>query len=525
MPVLQFSNINHQFDNGDQLFQQLSGSMGESRVGLVGRNGVGKSILISILVGEITPTEGSVVLSSSFAIYKQQPSELLASELSIAQFLGKSAVLEAINQIEDGAYSEALFEIVGEEWDLLSRLGQQLLAMGLPQDPYFPCAKLSGGQLARLQLWQLFESDAQLLVLDEPSNHLDTASKQWLIERIKAFKGAILLVSHDRELLREVNEIWDLSSLGLTVFGGNYDFYTEQKQTERLAVERRMAHINKQQKQLEEQAQRNREKAEQRASHGKRMRKDGSQPKILLDAKKESATARASNSSKNEQLRRAYLQQQEQVLALRQEHLRGQNLYLNSMPSRSIKVVTMFDGVLPFTHLAPLTFQVCANEKIHLAGKNGCGKSTLLKVLQGEVALLQGTIQVNTSLYYLDQHFAVINPQLSMLDNLLQYCEGLAESDARTLLAGIGFRRDSVFRLGEVLSGGEKMKLAMLIVSHQRSQPLLLLDEPDNHLDLESKIVLAQALSAYQGGYILVSHDDDFIVESGPSRQIELEST
>ncbi len=113
--------------------------------------------------------------------------------------------------------------------------------MELPQDPYFPCAQLSGGQLARLQLWQLFEESAELLVLDEPSNHLDTHAKQWLIEAMKVFDGSILLISHDRELLCEMEEIWELSSLGLQVFGGNYDFYTEQKRIELQAVERQLA--------------------------------------------------------------------------------------------------------------------------------------------------------------------------------------------------------------------------------------------------------------------------------------------
>ena len=120
-------------------------------------------------------------------------------------------------------------------------------------------------------------------------------------------------------------------------------------------------------------------------------------------------------------------------------------------------------------------------------------------------------LQINTPLYCLGQHFGVIREDLSLLDNLVTLCRGLKESDARTLLAGVGFSRDNVFRLGHMLSGGEKMKLAMLIVSHQQAKPFLLLDEPDNHLDLESKLMLAQALNQYPGGFILVSHDEDFV--------------
>ncbi|MGF1910774.1 ATP-binding cassette domain-containing protein [Vibrio kasasachensis] len=522
MPFLQSFNISHQFGNGELLFQSISCSMNQSRVGLVGRNGVGKSILGSMLFGEIIPISGTVTPPSSFAIYRQQPSELLSGELSIAEFLGKHTVLAALKRIEAGDCADEWFEIVGEQWDLEVRLMQQLHAMSLPQEPNFPCSQLSGGQLARLQLWQLFESEVDVLMLDEPSNHLDAVSKQWLIERIQLFDGAILLISHDRELLRECGEIWELSSLGIQVFGGNYDFYAEQKEVENQAVTRQLSSISRQQKQLEEQAQRNREKADQQASKGNRLRKQGSQPKILMDAKKDSATAQASRRNKNEQLRKVHLRQKEQALRLRLEQIKSQKIYLNSDHKGSSTVISMLNAVLPFGNNTPITLQVSANDKVHLTGTNGCGKSTLLKTLLGHFTLAKGEVQLNTPLHYLDQHFGSICHELTLLENLVGRCEGMEESDARTLLAGIGFRRDSVFRLGEALSGGEKMKLAMLIVSHQPTQPLLLLDEPDNHLDIESKIMLANALESYQGGYILISHDQDFAVESGVSRQIEI---
>lgn len=522
MPVLKAYNISHQFGNGGTLFQQISCSMTKRRVGLVGRNGVGKSVFASILSGEQTPTSGTVTLPTSFAVYRQQPSHLLGGELSIAQFLAKDKVLSALKQIQMGDCSEHLFEVVGEQWGLPIQLAKQLTEMGLPPQPDFPCAQLSGGQLARLQLWQLFESEVELLILDEPSNHLDRHAKQWLIHSMRNFSGAILLISHDRELLREMEEIWELSGLGLQVFGGNYDVYAEQKRTELQAVERQLATVEKQKKHLEEQAQRNREKAEQRAAQGNKLRKDGSQPKILLDGMKDKATARAASRNKNEQLRQTHLQEKEQSLRARKEQIKGQKLYLADSQSRSRKVVSLLEGVLPFGSAQPITAQVHADDKVHLLGKNGCGKSTLLKTMLGKFSLQSGELKINTPFYYLDQHFGAIQPEISMLGNLMQHCEGMKESDARTLLAGIGFRRDSVFRLGSVLSGGEKMKLAMLIVSHQPTQPLLLLDEPDNHLDLDSKIMLAQALSAYRGGFILISHDQDFAAESGVSRSIEL---
>jgi ATPase subunit of ABC transporter with duplicated ATPase domains len=522
MPILQAYNISHQFDNGEQLFQQLSCSMNKRRVGLVGRNGDGKSILASILAGETIPSSGTVTRPTSLATYYQQSSVLFSEDRSIVEFLGKDLVIDALKHIEMGDFSAKWFDLVDEDWDIEARLNQQLANMELPKDLHFPCAQLSGGQLARLQLWQLFEGEADVLILDEPSNHLDTTAKEWLIESIHAFDGAILLISHDRELLREMEEIWELSNLGLQVFGGNYDLYAEKKRVELQAVERQIASVDKQKIHLKEQAQRNREKMEQRASQGNKLRKEGCQSKMLLDKNKDKATARASNRNKNEQLRQAHLIEKEQMLKLKQDQHNSQKFYLASTQSSSRKVVSILAGLLPFGSTTQVTLQIFADDKVHLTGKNGCGKSTLLKILLGDLSLSHGELQVNTPLYYLDQHFGGIRPELSMLENLIQYCKGMIESDARTLLAGIGFRRNSVFRLGGMLSGGEKMKLVILIVSHQPTQPLLLLDEPDNHLDLESKILLAQALQAYRGGFILISHDNDFAAESGVSRQIEL---
>lgn len=522
MPVLQAYNINYKFDNGTELFQQLSCSMAQNRIALVGRNGAGKSILASILCGEQKPSSGAVKLPSSYLMFRQQLSPLYTDELSIAQYLKQDEVLEALNRVEMGDCSEHWFDIIGEQWDLAANLEQQLKTHGLPVDTNFPCAQLSGGQLARLQLWRMFESDAELLILDEPSNHLDTQAKQWLLASMRAFKGAILLISHDRELLREMDEIWELSGLGLQVFPGNYDAYTKQKHREIQAVKRQLSSVEKQSKKLALQAQLNREKAEQRAAQGNKLRNAGSHGKILLDTRKDKATARAENRNKNQQLRQVFVNEKMRSLRARIDEVKDQKFYISGCSSRLGKVLSIVGGVLPFGRSETISLQVAADEKIHLTGKNGCGKSTLLKALLGEISLKQGEMSLNTPVHYLDQHFGSVEPSLSILDNLMEQCSDVNESDARTLLAGIGFRGDSVFRLGSELSGGEKMKLAMIIVSHQPEKPLLLLDEPDNHLDLESKITLAKALLNYCSGFILISHDYEFAAESGVQREITL---
>jgi len=522
MPLLQATHLSYQFDNGETLFRDISCTLNDRRVGLVGRNGAGKSLLVSLLTKQLSPTSGQIILNGKVATYSQLPSTLLDGNVTVAQFLGLDLVLDALKQVEQGSCDSRFFDLIGERWQLESELAAELLALNLPADFSMPCRALSGGELARLQLWQLFQSDADLLVLDEPSNHLDQQAKQWLIEQMAQFSGHILLVSHDRALLRHMTQIWELSSLGLAQYGGNYDFYAEQKSQTVLALERQLNSANKEQKRLELEAQKNREKAEQRAAKGNRMRRQGSQAKIILDGMKDSATASVSNRLKNERGRSAQIKQKSQAIKVKLEQVKAQKMHLQSATLRNHSIASIVDGTLPFGIGEPINLQVTAQSKLHLQGGNGSGKSTLLKVLLGHYPLRTGELRVNSPLYYLDQHFGLLRSELSMLENLQHFCHGVLESDARTLLAGIGFRRDAVYRLAGQLSGGEKMKLAMLVVSHQSTQPLLLLDEPDNHLDIEAKQLLASALNHYQGGFILVSHDEDFAEECGVSEKVVL---
>ncbi|MDK9736827.1 ATP-binding cassette domain-containing protein [Vibrio sp. D404a] len=522
MPFLQANNISHQFSNGDVIFENLSCVMTHSRVGLIGSNGAGKSLLASILLKLAAPYKGTVSEPKDFVFYQQQTDQAFQDIETIVEFLGVSKVLDALKKIASGDCDPYWFDVVGDSWSLEQQLKDDLLQLGLPQEPEFRCEKLSGGQRAKLLLWKAFDSECELLVLDEPSNHLDRESKQWLMDAMQRFEGGILLISHDRELLRNMNEIWELSTLGLRTFGGNYDDYTAQSEAEKKAVERQLNHNLKQQKLLEKQAQRNRDKAEQRAAQGAKQRKSGSQPKILMDAKKGKATANMANRLKNESVRRTHLDDKAQQLEARYARSKPQSLYLGQSDVRSKRVLSVIQGKLPFSEHEPITFQLYSNSKLYLEGKNGIGKSTLLNVLRGYQTLVDGELQVSAPVCYLDQHFGAIERSLSMLDNLTKACPHLNESEARTLLAGIGFRRNSVNRIAQVLSGGEKMKLAMLMVSHQFNQPILLLDEPDNHLDIESKVMLAKALMQYQGGYILVSHDQDFVHESGVNQSLRL---
>ncbi|MGF1787446.1 ATP-binding cassette domain-containing protein [Photobacterium swingsii] len=516
MPALFTHKLSFQLDTGEWLFRDLNFSLTNRLTGMVGRNGVGKSVFLSLLLGETRPTLGNVTRQGKVAHYSQLPSELLSSKRQIAEFLGVKEKLIALQAIEQGNCEQRDFDLIGEDWDIEAQTLSVLKALRIDArlDDY--CHSLSGGQLALLQLHLLFQSDADILLLDEPSNHLDSQGRAWLIEQLDQFDGQVLLISHDRDLLRHVDAIYQLTGLGLGYFKGNYDVFLAQSSAKSEALDKKISYLSAEQKRLERQAQVNKEKAQQREAHGNKLRKTGSQPKILLDAMKDKAGQSRSAAVTNQQNQQERNLDKLQALKKQREQLKPQALYLQqSTVVKKRSLLNVEKCQLKYGRSNPLSFTLSHAERCYLQGDNGCGKSTLLKAIQGAHTDYTGMVKLNVDTVYLDQHFGLLDPESTLLESLLKYSDGLTESDARILLAGIGFRRDAVYRKVVWLSGGEKMKLAMLIVSHAAHSPLLLLDEPDNHLDIESKQILAAALNDYKGAFILVSHDRNFVEEVG----------
>ena len=525
MPQLQAFNLCYQHGNGDVVFNDLSFSLTAKVTALVGRNGCGKSILASLLAKQKEPSFGTVVCNSTLGFYRQMNDVNQADNQTIAEAIGLEPVFKALDAINQGQVTEQNLSLLEGNWDLAERFNAELVRLGINnKTPYSLSKHLSGGQLSQLKLWVLFTCiKPDILILDEPSNHLDAKGKSWLIKQIQSFKGQLLLISHDQELLEQAHEVWELTTLGLTQYGIRFSEYQIQKQQQVAALENKLNHVIKQHSKLKAAEQLQKQKTQKRAGQGAALRKSGSQPKVLMDAKKDKASANLSSQSKNNAKREGELTRNKQQLSSQLEQTKAQQFYLvQSDTAKHHKVLSLENVVLAYGTQKPLNFQVFNDDKIHLAGANGTGKSTLLKTLTYDIPVKAGQLHCNQALYYLDQHFALINNELTLLDNILFYCKSLDVSTVRTLLASIGFRKDAVFKHAALLSGGEKMKLAMCIVSNIESTAFLLLDEPDNHLDLESKQLLAQSLQSFKGGFILVSHDKYFVESIGCNRQIGL---
>lgn len=525
MPQLQAFNLSYQHANGDVVFNDLSFSLTAKVTALVGRNGCGKSILASILAKQKEPSSGTVVCNSTFGFYRQMNDVNQAENLTIAEAIGLEPVFNALDAINQGQVTEQNLTLLEGNWDLAERFNAELVRLSVnSKTPNSLSKHLSGGQLSQLKLWALFTCiKPDILILDEPSNHLDTKGKIWLIKQIHYFKGLLLLISHDIELLEQAHEIWELTTLGLTQYGIHFSEYQIQKLQQVAALENKLNHVVKQQNKLKAAEKLQKQKVQKRVGQGTALRKSGSQPKVLMDAKKDKASANLSSQSKNTAKREGMLTRNKQELSSKLEQTKAQQFYFaQSDEAKHQNTLNLENVVLAHGTKNPLNFQVFSDDKIHLAGANGIGKSTLLKTLTYDIPVKAGQLHCNQALYYLDQHFTLINNELTLLENVMTYCKNLNETTTRTLLASIGFRKDAVFKYAALLSGGEKMKLAMCIVSNIESTAFLLLDEPDNHLDLESKQLLAHSLRGFKGGFILVSHDKYFVESISCNKQIVL---
>ena len=519
MPSFHLQNIHMQLPCGRTVFADLNWHHHHHRSALIGQNGVGKSLLADIIAGERSPSSGLVNRPKNMGYFAQSQLDD-QTQCTIAQYLAVDTALEALAQVALGRSEQHWFDAIAERWQLNEELSALLCQLRLPCDPQLQLSQLSGGQLATLMLWRLFDQfnhPDSMLILDEPSNHLDQVGKAWLIAHMHRFKGAILLISHDRQLLEHTAHIYELDSLGLHHYSGNYSAYLQQKNAEQQAIERQLNLTRRQHQDRLNIAQQTLQKAQQRASQGQKVQRQGSQPKVMQDFKKNKASAQLSRAAALSQGRIDTLAQKTQALKSRQAEQACDRLYLNQ-GAQSIKVRTVLRLLacqLPFGDAKPMNICVTTGQKWHIKGNNGAGKSTLFRVLQGQLQAVTGDVYCQKEVMCLDQHATLLQPTLTILAQFQALCAEVELSHARTLLAGIGFKGDKVNQLVATLSGGQKMKLAMLIVSHQASSPLLLLDEPDNHLDLVAKQQLSEALRLYQGTFLLISHDPLFVEASG----------
>ncbi len=526
LPVLvSLQHLGFQFANGETLLEDLTLSIDHTPTGIVGRNGRGKSILAQLIAGVLPPSSGSLNRSASVA-YVPQVVQLMAGQ-TVADITGTAQTLTALSRMAAGTALIDDLELIGERWDLADRLRTALDAAGLAQLAFdAPADHLSGGQLARVAVIGALLAGPQLLVLDEPTNHLDSAGRQWLLRALKAWRGGLVVVSHDRQLLNTLSRIVELSPLGIRVYGGNYDAYRLQRDTgqhaaiaalehARLERSRERRRLQNDHDALQRNAARARKNAETaNVAHITKARWKGSAGEIVSRVR---SAHHAHKHTLDDQVRQAY------------ERVEDETPTLLALPQSAIpkgrQVFALVEVQLPWLAPAPLTLNLTGPVRVAVQGPNGCGKSTLLKVLAGLSRPVSGECSVPVPSAYIDQHLALLDDQRSIIDQLNLLDTPLAEAQLRTRLALLQLDAVRVTQPAGQLSGGEPLKAAMAIALWRKTPAqLLLLDEPTNHLDLESVLAFEQALQGFTGAMVVVSHDQAFVQAIRPTHVLSWQS-
>ena len=503
--ILSCQNISKAFVE-NQVLKNVSFHIEDhEKAAIVGINGAGKTTLLRIIVGEMTPDDGQVVLARDKTLgYLAQNSTVDTSHTIYEELLSVKADLlrleEKIRECENNmkhAEGDALEDLMKQYTSLThafetgggylyrSELVGVLKGLGFTEDEFSkPVATLSGGQKTRVALGRLLLQNPDLIILDEPTNHLDMNSIAWLETYLLNYKGAVLIVSHDRYFLdRIAGKVIEIDQSKATTFMGNYSDYAVKKEQLRVAAwnayMNQQREIKHQEEVIEKLKSFNREKSIKRAESREKM----------LD--------------KIEVIEKPSEVRTDMKLTLTPLILSGNDVLTVEHLSKS------FDSHKLFTDV---NFEIKRGEHVAIIGDNGSGKTTLLKILNGLVPADQGTFRLgsNVEIGYYDQEHHVLHSEKTLFEEISDDYPYLNNTQIRNVLAAFLFTGEDVFKRISDLSGGERgrVSLAKLVLSNAN---FLILDEPTNHLDIMSKEILEDALNGYEGTILYVSHDRYFI--------------
>ena len=528
------------------LFSHLHLSINSGdKIALTGNNGCGKSTLMRILAGDLSPSSGTVLRPEHLYYVPQHFGQY--DRQTIAQALGISHKLSALHAILSGDAAEAHFNTLNDDWTVEERAQAALDSWGLGGIPLSrPMEGLSGGEKTRIFLASMELHNPTAILLDEPTNYLDADGRERLYNLLRRTSATVLVISHDRTLLNLLPAICELSSQGLTYYSGNYDFYKEQKTLQQNALTQQ---LEEKQKALRLARKVAREVEERKAKQNVRGEKASIKkgiPRILMGGLKNNAENSSSRLSS--------------IHAEKAEKLQTEMAGIKSSLSQTDKLKTDFNAShlhtgkilvtardvnfhypnhtaspaeTPHTETtakslwaSPLTFQLRSGDRLSLKGKNGSGKTTLLKLIMGELHPTDGVMErAGFTSVYLDQEYSLVRNERSVLQQAEAFNHRhLPEHEVKTILNRYLFPRDVWNKPCSKLSGGEKMRLSFCCLMIADNTPdMFILDEPTNNLDIESIEIITATIRNYAGTVIAISHDREFLKDTGIEREILLE--
>ena len=502
MIIAQAQDLEQRF-GGNTIFSNISFSVPDNaRIGLVGPNGAGKTTLLKIMTGQQEPTSGQFTINKGLKVgYIAQENALDEDKTIWDEML---TVFD--NLIEKNKRITKMQEQIAEhpeDEDLLKRYDQ--LAYDFEQEGGFTyqaeiksilngfnfkentwqkvIGTLSGGEKTRLAFVKLLLQKPPVLLLDEPTNYLDLDTLDWLEAFLKNYQGAIITVSHDQYFLDHLaNQIFELNFGKLTTFKGNYSQYVKEREL-----------MNNQQE----------------AAYEKQQEKIKKEEEFI-----QKNLVRAST-TKRAQSRRKALNKMERIKP--PKHKQKVRINFTSDRPSGKEVLIAKDLTIGYpdkTMVSDIDFQVNKNDRVAIIGPNGIGKSTLLKTIMKKLEPKDGSIKYGASLDigYYDQELQSLDPSKTVLDTIWDRHKTMPEKEVRSILASFLFTAEDIDKTVGQLSGGQKARLTLTVLSLEKDN-FLLMDEPTNHLDIEAKEVLEQALDNYDGTLLFVSHDRYFINE------------
>lgn len=529
--MLTVQNLSYTHLNKDLLFSDINLTVNHhDKIALIGNNGVGKSTLLKIIAKELQSSDGHIHTDTEPYHVPQIFGQF--NHLTIAQALRIEDKLNALKEILNGNTSEESFEILNDDWTIEDRCHEalqywQLSDLHLSQK----METLSGGQKTKVFLAGVSIHQPELVLLDEPSNHLDISGRQLLYDFIQSTKNTLIIVSHDRKLLNLLDTVCELNKNGIKVYGGNYDFYEVQKKIEANALNQ---HIQGKEKALKKAKEKERETLERKQksdNRGKGKQEKSGVARIMMN------TLRNNAENSTAKLKGVHV---EKIGNIKQEL---QNLRSSLSETDQMKLdfdnSKLHKGKKSFTaeniNFAydneryiwneNLNFQIVSGERIAIKGTNGSGKTTLIKVILGDLTPQIGSVFIaENKTVYIDQDYSLINNNLKIYEQVQEFnISTMQEHEVKMRLNRFLFTKEDWDKPCSSLSGGERMRLMLCCLNVSNQSPdIIVLDEPTNNLDIQNIEILTNAIIEYQGTLLVISHDETFLEKININREIEL---
>ena len=524
MPAITLSALSWSTPDGRSLFSQLDLSFGAERAGLVGRNGVGKTTLLKLIAGGLTPQSGRVSVNGSLGVLRQTVQ--VSPDETVADLFGARDALAILHRAEAGEAGAE--ELAVADWTLEARMAGALARVGLDAAHDTRLAALSGGQRTRASLAALVFAEPDFLLLDEPTNNLDRDGRAAVIDLLAGWRAGAIVVSHDRELLDTMDSIVELTALGATRYGGTWSAYRARKATELAAAEQELADAERRVAEVARSAQATAERKARTDKAGRRKAAKGDMPRIVIGMMKNRSEGTSGANARLAESRRADALDAAAAARERIEILQPLSVVIPSTGLSASRTVLALDSVTTGYEpgrpiLSDLSLAITGPERVAVTGPNGSGKTTLLALITGALQPWKGSVRVIADHATLDQQVSLLDPALSIRDNFRRINPQADENACRAALARFMFRADAALQLAGTLSGGQLLRAGLACVLGGATPPsLLILDEPTNHLDLDSIEAVEAGLRAYDGALLVVSHDEAFLENIGVTRQVAL---